>query len=86
MRQHSVRYQLYLCVKFLSLRELIGFLTVAAHVSKLQVADIRRVTAFRYRDYMIYARRERVRELEAEVNRLSAYPTHFLRCIYLLFV
>ena len=62
LRQHPVRYNLRLLIELDLFDELVRFFSVAAQMRKLEVADVRRMSALVYGYDVIYARRERVRE------------------------
>jgi len=61
-------------------------LTVAGEVCELEIANIRRVTAFCYWNDMVNCRAQRMWEFEAEIDRLAADAADTLRCIDLLLV
>lgn len=81
--ENIVRYQLVAFFCFSWLHQTVRLLAVAAPVSELKIADIRRVASFGHRDNMIDRRRKRMRILVREVDRLSADAAHRLRPEYL---
>lgn len=66
--------------------QLVGFLTVAAEVRKLEIINAARVSAFVEGDNVVDSRGHRVRIFQRFINRSAAYPAHFLRGKYALFI
>lgn len=84
--QHTIGDQLRALLKDLFFGQLVGFLAVAAHMGKLQITDIRGVTASGDRDNVIHAGGKRMRPFHTEIYGVAADAAVGLGCVDLLFV